>query len=87
MVIPFWAKQPQGTPQPSPQHRPTANGSQQPYSVVIEQRGKNEVLLMENHAIVALCKCAKLPVRIDCNAVVNPAVILNLCMSTNARWR
>ena len=63
---------PQQTPQPSPQHRP-ANGSQQPYSVVIEQRGKNEVLLMENHAIVALCKY-KLPVGIDSNAQVNAAV-------------
>ena len=37
-----------------------AGGQQQPYSVIIEQRGKNEVLLMENHAIVALCKSVSL---------------------------
>lgn len=28
----------------------------QPYSLVLEQRGKNEVLLLENYAVVSLCK-------------------------------
>ena len=46
---------PPGQAGASPAHQP-AGQQQGPYSVIIEQRGKNEVLLMENHAIVALCK-------------------------------
>ena len=45
-----------GGPQQAPATGASGAQQSQPYSVVIEQRGKSEVLLMENHAIVALRK-------------------------------